>query len=420
MLFLSYAIGLWFTLRTHAAVIWTTEVEEKKPVPLAPTEISPQDTRWNSTSNGPTPAATGVEHMSRSLVRDSQLYKRILGQSLRQAGLPQLGPDGNWEQSSAIPTQPQSSIPHVVPPKQPGIGEIAGSPQSMKIVPGLSEEDNQHLVRQVAEMAATAATVATRDATRLTRRPSTAGAPTSQRQASKPPTIRTGTLVDSIDHAMPLTAEATPHEVSGGHDAPNWSKSKSAIILLVATIMYAVLAEVLVNTVDVVLSSIDIDEKFLGITLFALVPNTTEFLNAISFAMNGNIALSMEIGSAYALQVCLLQIPALVFYSAIWGRFVDPTDLIDHTFNLIFPQWDMVTVILCVFLLSYMYGEGKSNYFKGSVLILAYLVVLLGFYFSGFNNMTEMGVDRFDTLALGTNEKFMTVGRSSNGQAYRV
>jgi Ca2+:H+ antiporter len=76
------------------------------------------------------------------------------------------------------------------------------------------------------------------------------------------------------------------------------------------------ISEILVNTVDVVLENVDIDEKFLGMTLFALVPNTTEFLNAISFAMNGNIALSMEIGSAYALQVCLLQIPALVAWSA--------------------------------------------------------------------------------------------------------
>ena len=49
--------------------------------------------------------------------------------------------------------------------------------------------------------------------------------------------------------------------------------------------------EILVDTVDVVLGSISIDEKFLGFTLFALVPNTTEFLNAISFALNGNIAL---------------------------------------------------------------------------------------------------------------------------------
>lgn len=43
--------------------------------------------------------------------------------------------------------------------------------------------------------------------------------------------------------------------------------------------------------VDVILEGSGIDEKFLGVTLFALVPNTTEFMNAISFAMNGNIAL---------------------------------------------------------------------------------------------------------------------------------
>lgn len=42
---------------------------------------------------------------------------------------------------------------------------------------------------------------------------------------------------------------------------------------------------------DFVLEGSGIDEKFLGITLFALVPNTTEFMNAISFALNGNIAL---------------------------------------------------------------------------------------------------------------------------------
>ena len=53
--------------------------------------------------------------------------------------------------------------------------------------------------------------------------------------------------------------------------------------------------ELLVDVVDVVLEGSGIDEKFLGITLFALVPNTTEFMNAISFALNGNIALRWEI-----------------------------------------------------------------------------------------------------------------------------
>lgn len=85
--------------------------------------------------------------------------------------------------------------------------------------------------------------------------------------------------------------------------------------------------------------------------------------------------------------------------------------------SLIFPQWDMVTVILCVFLLSYMYGEGKSNYFKGSILVLTYLVVVIGFYLSGYSNMEAVtGVDRSDTLALGPGrrELLRNIGRGSS------
>lgn len=86
----------------------------------------------------------------------------------------------------------------------------------------------------------------------------------------------------------------------------------------------------------------------------------------------------------------------------------------------------MVSVILCVFLLSYVHGEGKSNYFKGSILVLTYLVVIIGFYLSGYSNMDSMGVDRFDTLALGGAEtarqelerSFHTIGRSRSGMAY--
>jgi Ca2+:H+ antiporter len=88
----------------------------------------------------------------------------------------------------------------------------------------------------------------------------------------------------------------------------------------------------------------------------------------------------MEIGSAYALQVCLLQIPALVAVSAFLNS--GKLELPESTFTLIFPRWDLITVILCVFLLAYMYGEGKSNYFKGSILMLAYGVVLMGGFYT--------------------------------------
>jgi Ca2+:H+ antiporter len=131
--------------------------------------------------------------------------------------------------------------------------------------------------------------------------------------------------------------------------------------------------------------------------------------------MNGNIALSMEIGSAYALQVCLLQIPALVLFSAVNGHWFD--DVGDRAFTLIFPQWDMVTVILCVFLLSYMYGEGKSNYFKGSILLLSYLVVVVGYWFSSMTDLEAMGMSRFDILQKGGS--FKTIGRTHSGYAFQ-
>jgi Ca2+:H+ antiporter len=88
----------------------------------------------------------------------------------------------------------------------------------------------------------------------------------------------------------------------------------------------------------------------------------------------------MEIGSAYALQVCLLQIPAMVAFSA-W---YDPRHMGTgaDTFTLIFPRWDVIAILLSIFLLTYTYIEAKSNYHRGSILILSYLVMAAGFYFA--------------------------------------
>jgi Ca2+:H+ antiporter len=198
-------------------------------------------------------------------IRDSQLYKRILGQSLKQVGLG-LGEDGNPSTASPV-INGSTIIPHIPPPKSSG----GDSVRSELRIPGLSELENTGLVREVAEIAATAATIAARDASSAPRKTSIAA----NRSAHKPPPIRTATLQTIHDEPPLVEVEAA---AGGGHDAPNWSRMKSSVILCGATVLYALIAEILVNTVDVVLKNVAIDEKFLGITLFALVPNTTEFL----------------------------------------------------------------------------------------------------------------------------------------------
>ncbi|EJS42097.1 YNL321W [Saccharomyces arboricola H-6] len=182
------------------------------------------------------------------------------------------------------------------------------------------------------------------------------------------------------------TSNAPEQEEQSTHDAPNWSRKRSTCILLMSTLLYALIAEILVSCVDAVLEDIpSLNPKFLGLTIFALVPNTTEFLNAISFAIHGNVALSMEIGSAYALQVCLLQIPALVIYSIIytWDVKKSLINIRTQMFPLVFPRWDIFGAMTSVFMFTYLYAEGKSNYFKGSMLILLYIIVVVGFYFQG-------------------------------------
>lgn len=173
--------------------------------------------------------------------------------------------------SATSQQQGAEQTPFLVPPKSSAGDNVSSDNQSQRSVHirGLSEEENEHLVHQVAEIAATAATVAARDVARAPRKTSVTGQSPAH-HATRPLPVRGGTLQDDNEDVM--------SHIGGTHDAPNWSRSKSCIILLGATLLYAIIAEILVDTVDVVLENVKIDEKFLGITLFALVPNTTEFL----------------------------------------------------------------------------------------------------------------------------------------------
>ncbi|KAI9204042.1 uncharacterized protein BJ171DRAFT_424635 [Polychytrium aggregatum] len=171
-------------------------------------------------------------------------------------------------------------------------------------------------------------------------------------------------------------------EMAGGHGSSNWGPFKSVMLLLTATVLFSMIAEVLVSCVSVVLeNNKSIDEKFLGITLFAIVPSMTEIYNGIAFAQQGNLALSFEVGSAYAIQIALVQLPALIVFSTWWRNF--------ETFTLIFPRWDVISVVLSVFMLTYIYIEGKSNYFKGTMLSLAYVVMIAAFWYVPTNDVAS-------------------------------
>ncbi|KAG9046632.1 hypothetical protein FS837_003954 [Tulasnella sp. UAMH 9824] len=374
ILLFSYLIGMWFSLRTHASQIWQNPQQLMNPLEAGSHITSATGGRLSMYNKLAAQQTKKLLRKASILTTGTDMGSTLEHRSGSGDGAPPtpyLGPNAGG--SNLAPPSPILRRVSYAPggPSQSPSRALGSSSTPMGVVPILETvstavKDPTHPTLPLPS------NLTTEDFTRAV-----AVTVSALRQHEGPATA---------SHVGPDGAE---HGGGGhdGHEAPSWSRTTSATVLLSCTVLYAAIAEILVDVVDVVLQGSGIDEKFLGITLFALVPNTTEFMNAISFAMNGNIALSMEIGSAYALQVCLLQIPAMVAFSA-W---YDPRDFgqMASTFTMVFPKWDVIAIIFSIFLLTYTYIEAKSNYHRGSILVLSYLVLTSGFYFAPSRLDTE-------------------------------
>ncbi|CAO1633021.1 unnamed protein product [Sympodiomycopsis kandeliae] len=385
----SYGIGLWFSLRTHASQIW------QNPQP-APAQNAISHGQQVQHAQGALPhqiaqqagdaITTAPNTISIPSAQRASIYQRILPASVVHQLLP----------TSALRPQSQGAF------SNPGEGDRTSTrqeaPESNAREPPplrLPEPFSQQEYAQAMALTASAFQTAMQQEQQKQQEPgvqhsrlSVNSQPGSANAAM--PRVRQSSQLVAPDARRSSVMDHGGDDAGGhgGHDAPSWSRGVSLTVLISCTVLYAIIAEILVDVVDVVLDGSGIDEKFLGVTLFALVPNTTEFMNAMSFAIHGNIALSMEIGSAYALQVCLIQIPAMVAFSAYYnakdvnGGGSLPGHLVHKSFTLIFPRWDVIAIIFSVFLLTYTYIEARSNYYRGSICILSYLVLVAGFFFA--------------------------------------
>ncbi|KAJ7242818.1 hypothetical protein B0H12DRAFT_839256 [Mycena haematopus] len=377
ILVFSYLIGLWFSLRTHASQIWQNPQQLLHPLEL-PT-VNPQgQQRPLSLYHRIVPQTPGVNTSGPG----ARLQHKASGVRGERSATPVSHPTHTQGAPSITMTAPASPVfPQSMPRRVSYAHAPAGFSPVLESVDAAVKQGMSTGILPTQPMSMGQGSISTDDFTRAVA-VATVSALRHQQQHGAPVSPARGGIQRTSGPAESELGGAGGGTGGGhgGHEAPSWSRTTSASVLLLCTALYAGIAELLVDVVDVILEGSGIDEKFLGVTLFALVPNTTEFMNAISFALNGNIALSMEIGSAYALQVCLLQIPAMVAFSAFYAP--ERMGEVATTFTLIFPRWDVVVIILSMFLMTYTYIEAKSNYHRGSILILSYLVLTAGFFFA--------------------------------------
>jgi Ca2+:H+ antiporter len=157
-------------------------------------------------------------------------------------------------------------------------------------------------------------------------------------------------------------------------------------ILIAATVVFSGMAHVITEKIPEVIEELGLSERFVGLVFYTIIPNAAEYMNAIKFAVNGNIGLSMEIGNQGAILAALLEMPALVLLSYVQHKISTANHPEKNVpqFTLVFPLIDIVCVIIAVMLRNSILMEKTINYFTGTSFLIIMLLISVVYYFEVF------------------------------------
>ena len=152
---------------------------------------------------------------------------------------------------------------------------------------------------------------------------------------------------------------------------PRTSRGQAIFSLAVATILIAILSEILVGQIAPVTRALGMTELFVGVIVVALVGNAAENSAAIMMARRNQIDVSMAITTGASTQIALFVAPVLVFLSSAMG----------HPMTLVFNGFEIAAIVLSVLLVEMISSDGETNWFEGAQLLAVYAIVAVAFYF---------------------------------------
>ncbi len=150
-----------------------------------------------------------------------------------------------------------------------------------------------------------------------------------------------------------------------------WSKLKSVIILLLATLAVAWLSEVLVSSIEPVVKTFGWTELFVGVIFIAIIGNAAEHTSAIITALKNRMDLSLQISIGSATQIAMFVAPFLVLTSLFF----------EHHMNLVFNTFELIAIVLSILITNLVVEDGQSNWLEGTQLLMAYLIMAVAFFF---------------------------------------
>jgi Ca2+:H+ antiporter len=178
-------------------------------------------------------------------------------------------------------------------------------------------------------------------------------------------------VVYAVTTFVSLRRHRELHE-PGEEAAGAWSLGRSLAVLGAATVVTALVAEVLVGSLETFAERAGLSDFFVSAVIVAIVGNAAEHGGAVVVAYRGKVKLAAEIALASAAQVAVFLIPAVALLS--W--LIEPLALGFREIEIFALAGGLVVTTITLW-------GGHASKARGAVLLAAYVVVVVLFYAAG-------------------------------------
>lgn len=156
--------------------------------------------------------------------------------------------------------------------------------------------------------------------------------------------------------------------VASDEEIGTWSLRASVVALVIATVATAVVAEILVGSLEIFAEKAGLSQFFVAAVIVAIVGNAAEHGGAVIVAFRGKLALAGEIALSSAAQVAVFLIPAVALLS--W--LIEPLSLSFRPVEIAALAGSVAFTTLVLF-------GGQSSRVRGALLLAGYGVVVVAF-----------------------------------------
>ena len=172
-------------------------------------------------------------------------------------------------------------------------------------------------------------------------------------------------------HASLFDAEAQEGGDGGEEQEPEiLGPFAAGVCLVIVTVLVAVCAEYLVDSIDAIVETAHISKTFIGLVLLPIVGNAAEHVTACVVAYKDKMDLAIGVAIGSSMQIALFVTPFLVILGWIIGQ----------PMTLHFQGFETVVFFLSVLVVNYLIQDGKSNYLEGCMCLGTYIIIAIAFY----------------------------------------